>query len=115
MTKPAFALEHAKQHNLERIIYAIPFTPVIDQTAFARFSAANSFCEHHASIDESRIEGREARAKLRLAMEDWAAPVRRRGFSAAGHAAKAGSADSSPGNSRRGSRRAARTASLSVR
>ena len=29
---------------------------------------------HDASIDELRIEGREARDKLRLAMEDWAAP-----------------------------------------
>ncbi len=73
----AFALEHAKQHSLQRIVYAIPFTSVIDQTAsiFREVLGSEVILEHHASIDESRIEGREARDKLRLAMEDWAAPV----------------------------------------
>jgi CRISPR-associated endonuclease/helicase Cas3 len=73
----AFALEHAEQHNLDRIIYAIPFTSVIDQTAsiFREVLGSEVVLEHHASIDESRIEGREARDKLRLAMEDWAAPI----------------------------------------
>ena len=73
----AFALEHAKRHNLDRIVYAIPFTSVIDQTAsiFREVLGAEVVLEHHASIDKSRIEGREARDKLRLAMEDWAAPI----------------------------------------
>src|SRR5208337_4260679 len=73
----AFALEHAKRHNLDRIVYAIPFTSVIDQTAsiFRQVLGSEVVLEHHASIDESGIEGREARDKLRLAMEDWAAPV----------------------------------------
>ncbi len=73
----AFALEHAKQHSLKRIVYAIPFTSVIDQTAaiFREVLGEEVVLEHHASIDESRIAGREARDKLRLAMEDWAAPV----------------------------------------
>jgi CRISPR-associated endonuclease/helicase Cas3 len=73
----AFALDHAKRHNLHRIIYAIPFTSIIDQTAsiFREVLGDGVVLEHHASIDESRVEGREARDKLRLAMEDWAAPV----------------------------------------
>ena len=68
----AFALEHAKQHNLERIVYAIPFTSVIDQTAsiFREVLGSEFVLDHHASIDKSRIEGREARDKLRLAMEE---------------------------------------------
>jgi CRISPR-associated endonuclease/helicase Cas3 len=72
-----FALDHAKRHRLDRIIYAIPFTSIIDQTAsiFRDVLGDGIVLEHHASIDESRIEGREARDKLRLAMEDWAAPV----------------------------------------
>jgi len=73
----AFALAHAKVHGLERIIYAIPFTSVIDQTAqiFVETLEAGVVLEHHCSIDEERFEAREARDKLRLAMEDWAAPV----------------------------------------
>ena len=73
----AFALEHAKRHHLERIVYAIPFTSVIDQTVaiFRQVLGEEVVLEHHASIDELHISGREARDKLRLAMEDWAAPV----------------------------------------
>ena len=73
----AFALDHAKRHNLDRIVYAIPFTSIIDQTAsiFRDVLGEGIVLEHHASIDESHIAGREARDKLRLAMEDWASPV----------------------------------------
>lgn len=79
----AFALEHAKRHGLERIIYAIPFTSIIDQTAaiFRAVLGEDVVLEHHSSIDEARIDNedrkhlREAEKKLRLAMEDWAAPI----------------------------------------
>jgi CRISPR-associated endonuclease/helicase Cas3 len=72
----AFALDHARRHGLERIVYAIPFTSVIDQTAtiFKDILGEDVVLEHHSSIDEDGIGGREARDKLRLAMEDWAAP-----------------------------------------
>jgi CRISPR-associated endonuclease/helicase Cas3 len=73
----AFALEHAKLHGLERIVYAIPFTSIIDQTAaiFREVLGDDVVLEHHSSIDEGRLSAREAGEKLRLAMEDWAAPV----------------------------------------
>jgi len=82
----AFALDHAKRHGLERIVYAIPFTSIIDQTAaiFRQVLEKRGdefILEHHSAIDEERIDDedrkhrREARAKLKLAMEDWAAPV----------------------------------------
>ncbi|WP_253203673.1 CRISPR-associated helicase/endonuclease Cas3 [Methylosinus sp. KRF6] len=73
----AFALEHARRHGLERIVYAIPFTSIIDQTAaiFRQVLGDEAVLEHHSSIDEDRASGREAADKLRLAMEDWAAPV----------------------------------------
>jgi CRISPR-associated endonuclease/helicase Cas3 len=72
-----FALDHAKHHGLERIIYAIPFTAIIDQTAgiFRRVLGDEVLLEHHSAIDEERNERRESRDKLKLAMEDWAAPV----------------------------------------
>lgn len=73
----AFALEHAKRHKLQRIVYAIPFTSIIDQTAtiFEKVLGNGVVLEHHSSIDEERLSGRDAADKLRLAMEDWAAPV----------------------------------------
>jgi CRISPR-associated endonuclease/helicase Cas3 len=73
----AFALEHARRHGLERIIYAIPFTSVIDQTAaiFRDVLGEDMVLEHHSAIDEEKLREREGADKLRLAMEDWAAPV----------------------------------------
>lgn len=73
----AFALDHARRHGMERIIYAIPFTSVIDQTAtiFKGILGDDVVLEHHSSIDEEKLGNRSARDKLRLAMEDWAAPI----------------------------------------
>ena len=77
LTSLAFALDHAKIHGLERIVYAIPFTSVIDQTAkvFRAALGDGVVLEHHSSIDETEFTKREGADKLRLAMEDWAAPV----------------------------------------
>ncbi len=73
----AFALDHARRHGLERIVYAIPFTSIVEQTAqvFRDVLGDDVVLEHHSTIDEMDLGGREARDKLRLAMEDWAAPV----------------------------------------
>jgi CRISPR-associated endonuclease/helicase Cas3 len=73
----AFALYHAKRHDLDRIVYAIPFTSVIDQTAaiFRDVLGKDIVLEHHSAIDEERLSCREGADKLRLAMEDWAAPI----------------------------------------
>ena len=73
----AFALDHAERHGLDRIVYAIPFTSVIDQTAaiFKDVLGENVVLEHHSSIDEEKLGDRSSRDKLRLAMEDWAAPI----------------------------------------
>jgi CRISPR-associated endonuclease/helicase Cas3 len=75
-----FALDHAQLHGHSRIIYAIPFTSIIDQTAtiFRGILGDGHVLEHHSGIDEEtfdRDRPREARDKLKLAMEDWAAPV----------------------------------------
>jgi CRISPR-associated endonuclease/helicase Cas3 len=73
----AFALDHASRHGLDRIVYAIPFTSVIDQTAtiFRDVLGDDVVLEHHSAIDEERVSRREGADKLRLAMEDWAAPI----------------------------------------
>jgi len=74
-----FALDHARQHGHQRIIYAIPFTSIIDQTAaiFREILGEEHVLEHHLAIeDETKNDkDRASRDKLRLAMEDWAAPV----------------------------------------
>lgn len=72
-----FALDHAKAHNLRRIVYAIPFTSIIDQNAaiFRSVLGDDVVLEHHSSIDEEKFQERERRDKLKRAMEDWAAPV----------------------------------------
>lgn len=72
-----FALDHARAHNLRRIVYAIPFTSIIDQNAaiFRSVLGDDFVLEHHSSIDDDQFKEREQRDKLKLAMEDWAAPV----------------------------------------
>ncbi|MCG8269941.1 CRISPR-associated helicase Cas3' [Aquamicrobium sp. NLF2-7] len=70
-----FALDHAARHGHRRIIYAIPYTSIIEQTAgIFRRIFDDVVLEHHASIDEEKY-GSEQRDRLRLAMEDWAAPI----------------------------------------
>lgn len=79
-----FALDHAAQHRHRRIICAIPFTSIIDQTAaifrsVLEVEPGSLILEHHSAIEAQDAglltRDREARSKLRLAMEDWAAPI----------------------------------------
>ena len=86
LTSLAFALDHAKVHGHSRVIYAIPFTSVIEQTAavFREVLGDGVVLEHHSAIEDEkgdRLESRNEseaerqRNKLRQAREDWAAPV----------------------------------------
>ena len=78
-----FALMHAKKHNLDRVIYVLPFTTIVEQTAdeFREALAADRadpcefIVEHHSNFDESEISRRESLEKLHLVMERWDAPV----------------------------------------
>ena len=77
LTSLAFGLHHARAHGMRRIIYAIPFTSVIDQTAeiFRELFGDDVVLEHHSAIDEEKMKTRSSREKVRLAMEDWAALI----------------------------------------
>ncbi len=70
----AFALAHARRHGLERVIYAVPFTSIIEQTAavFRRAfaGAEDAVLEHHSSLDPACET-----ARSRLAAENWDAPL----------------------------------------
>lgn len=75
-----FALDHARKWGHTRIIYAIPFTSIIEQTAaiFRGILGDENILEHHSAIDSEKIDNERdwsSRDKLRLATEDWAAPV----------------------------------------
>ncbi|OYT18227.1 MAG: CRISPR-associated endonuclease Cas3'', partial [Nitrospira sp. UW-LDO-01] len=63
----AFALRHAVQHNKSRIIYVIPYTSIIEQTAGVfRSIFGESIVEHHSNLDPEKET-----AKSRLATENW--------------------------------------------
>ncbi len=80
-TSMAFALEHAKQHGLRRVIYVIPFTSIIEQNA-AEFRKAfgelgeSAVLEHHSTFDDSKLTHQHnSQDKLRKASENWDMPI----------------------------------------
>ena len=76
----AFALSHAVRHGMERIIYVIPYTSIIEQNAkvFAEILGPENVLEHHSQTELADEKGDsetpEARRR-RLACENWDAPV----------------------------------------
>ena len=74
----AFAMDHAIVHGLHRIIYVIPYTSIIEQTAqqFRDIFGANAVLEHHSNmIREKDDADEEDEERRRLAAENWNAPV----------------------------------------
>jgi len=72
----AFALRHAVTHKKQRIIYVIPYTSIIEQTAAVLRNIpafSDAVLEHHCNIAETD-EG-EKGARLRLASENWDMPI----------------------------------------
>lgn len=71
-----FALAHAVRHGLRRVIVALPFTSILEQSADAYRDALPMdleevlVLEHHASLDPQRETNRS-----RLATENWDAPI----------------------------------------
>jgi CRISPR-associated endonuclease/helicase Cas3 len=67
----AFALEHARIHSKSRIIYAIPYTSIIEQTADVfRGIFGDAVLEHHSNLDSIKET-----PKSHLAAENWDAPL----------------------------------------
>jgi CRISPR-associated endonuclease/helicase Cas3 len=68
----AFALDHAVMHGKSRIIYVIPYTSIIEQTAtvLADIFGADNVVEHHSNLDPEKETQRS-----RLAAENWDAPI----------------------------------------
>ncbi len=81
LTSMAFALDHAIEKKLRRVIYVIPFTSIIEQNANVFRNVFKELgddivLEHHSAFDDAKFEDKEeTKDKLRLAMENWDAPV----------------------------------------
>jgi len=80
----AFALDHAETYQKRRIIYVIPFTSIIEQNAAVfrkQFGEEykDAVIEHHSAFNdpaiESTIKQADSKTKLKMAMENWDAPV----------------------------------------
>jgi CRISPR-associated endonuclease/helicase Cas3 len=89
LSSMAFALEHALIHNKKRIIVAIPYTSIIEQTAkIFKYGTDNEdeievrkrnndvlfgedqVVEHHSNLDPA-----DETSRNRLACENWDAPI----------------------------------------
>ncbi|GAB3474553.1 CRISPR-associated helicase/endonuclease Cas3 [Amycolatopsis cihanbeyliensis] len=69
LTAGGFALRHAAEHGLARVIVAVPFTTITEQNAevYRKLLGEDVVLEHHSNteIDQRR---------MRLAAENWDAP-----------------------------------------
>lgn len=70
----AFALRHAVEHHLDRVIYVIPYTSIIEQNAqvFREILGSENVLENHSNVD---YEDSEEFKPLQLAAENWDKPV----------------------------------------
>lgn len=76
----AFALEHAVARHMDRVIYVIPYTSIIDQTVetFSDLLGEENVLAHYAGVDYQTVEPDEMtpeQYRKLLASENWDAPV----------------------------------------
>lgn len=70
----AFALKHAVRHQMEHIIYVIPYTSIIEQNAqvFREILGQDNVLENHCNVDYGDSEELKP---MQLASENWDKPV----------------------------------------
>lgn len=72
----AFAINHVLEHEMDRIIYVIPYTSIIEQTGkiFKDILGQENVLEHHSNFDFKDDEDLILR-KLKLSSENWDIPI----------------------------------------
>lgn len=70
----AFGLKHALQHQMDRVIYVIPYTSIIEQNAkvFQDILGKQNVLEDHCNVN---IDDVEELKRAQLAAENWDCPV----------------------------------------
>lgn len=73
----AFGLKHAIKYKKQRIIYIIPYTSIIEQTAdiFRNILGDDNVIEHHMNVDYNDESENALLNRKKLATENWDAPV----------------------------------------
>lgn len=76
----AFALSHAVKHNLDRVIVAVPYTSIIEQTVkvYRDILGQDAVLEHHSAVQPDKNneeDARERQAIARLATQNWDASL----------------------------------------
>lgn len=73
----AFALAHAREHNLRRVIVVIPYLSIIEQNAaeYRRVLGNDVVLENHSSVKPRPDADEEEKDALELAAENWDSPV----------------------------------------
>lgn len=89
----SFALEHALEYNLKRVIYVIPYTSIIEQNAdiISKCLGKKYVLEHHSNVDvkpkneendqlkehtiEDTLEEENEQQRIRWATENWDIPI----------------------------------------
>lgn len=71
----AFAINHLLKNNMDRIIYVIPYTSIIEQNAkvFRDIFGGENVLEHHSNFDFKDDD--EMHNRLRLSTENWDMPI----------------------------------------
>lgn len=73
----SFALSHAMANDMSRVIYAIPYTSIVEQNArvFRSVLGDNNVLEHHSNYDFDVVAGEGRGLFERLAIQNWDAPL----------------------------------------
>lgn len=73
----AFALAHAKNHGMRRVIVVIPYLSIIEQNAaeYRRILGDNTVLENHSGVSPKPDESEDEKSRLELVSENWDAPV----------------------------------------